>query len=63
MADLVAEGQSRDPLRHLEVVPAEGDHARVEALVDVRRVLFMDVEPVLVTYTAIGSSGSPCEAN
>ena len=63
VADLVAEGQSRDPLRHLEVVPAEGDHARVEALVDVRGVLLMDVEPVLVTDTAIGSSGSPCEAN
>ena len=63
VADLVAEGQSRYLLRHLEVVPAEGDHARVEALVDVRRVLFMDVEPVLVTDTAIGSSGSPCEAN
>ena len=63
VADLVAEGQGRDPLRHLEVVPAQGDHARVEALVDMRGVLVMDMEPVLVTDTAIGSSGSPCKTN
>lgn len=59
VADLVTEGQGRDPLRHLEVVTAEGDHAGVEAPVGVRGVLVMDVEPMLVTDTAISSGGSP----
>ena len=63
VADLVTEGQGRDPLRHLEVVTAEGDHACVEAPVDVRRILIMDVEPMLVTDAAISGGGSPCEAD
>ena len=63
MTDLVTEGQGRDALRHLDVITAEGDHARVEAPVDVRRILIMDVEPMFVTDATIGGGCSPCKAD
>ena len=63
VTDLVTEGQGRDALRHLDVITAEGDHARVEASVHVRRILIMDMEPMFVTDTAIGGGCSPCKAD
>ena len=64
MGDLVTEGEAGHSLGHLEVVPAEGDHPSVEALVDVTSPsLLVMVEAVLVTNTSVGGGGSPCQTN
>ena len=46
------------------MVPTEGDHSCVEALVDVASPsLLVMVEAVLVTNTSVGGGGSPCQTN
>ena len=47
----------------MEIVPAERDDTSVEALVEVWRVLVMDVGPVLVTDAATRGRGSPGKAD
>ena len=64
MGDLMTEGQTGHSLGHLEVVPAEGDHPSVEALVDMASPsLLVMVEAVLVTNTSVGGGGCPCQTN
>ena len=64
MGNLMTEGEAGHSLGHLAVVPAEGDHPRVEALVDVTSPsLLVMVEAVLVTNTSICGGGSPCQTN
>ena len=60
----MTEGETGHSLRHLEVVPTEGDHPSVEALVDVASPsLLVMMEAVFVTNTSVGGGGSPCQTN